>query len=41
VFTAARGLLFFTVVVLIAAGWSLMKVGGCWGERSEDWAHIL
>lgn len=27
VFTAARGLLFFTVVVLIGAGWSYMKVG--------------
>ena len=27
VFTAARGLLFFSVVVLIGAGWSYMKVG--------------
>jgi hypothetical protein len=25
--TSARGLLFFTVVVLIGAGWSYMKVG--------------
>jgi hypothetical protein len=29
IFTTARGLLFFTVVVLIGAGWSYMKVGGC------------